>query len=199
MNAKRNRQESKFSGVSSILVFLLPFTSSAWIVIVFLILLVAALLMYLENDIEILYVLRSREPGSPGASPRHRDRRSSFQLVLLGFRKLAKKSPLMAFVRVGRYLLFATMNAVSLVFAGRDASLSEFKSPHAKFIGNVAFMCGIVIMALYTANLAAFMTVQNMEQKISGLDTLKQGDLPDVSEDLSNVPRKAPSTKGMTP
>ena len=66
------------------------------------------------------------------------------------------------------------MNAVSLVFAGRDASLSEFKSPHAKFIGNVAFMCGIVIMALYTANLAAFMTVQNMEQKISGLDSLKQ-------------------------
>ena len=67
-----------------------------------------------------------------------------------------------------------TMNAIAIVIGGRDGVLEQFKTPMARFVGNASLICGIWIMALYTANLAAFMTVQNMEQKISGLDSLKQ-------------------------
>ena len=85
-----------------------------------------------------------------------------------------KKNRMLHVAHIVQYFMFKTLTAISLVFAGRDGYLEKLKTPLSIFVGNVAFMYGILIMALYTANLAAFMTVNNMNNEIENIDDLKK-------------------------
>ena len=77
-------------------------------------------------------------------------------------------------VTVIQHVLTEWMHAIALVIGGRDGPLEEIKTPLGRVIGNLGFFCGILIMSLYTANLAAFMTVANIVNQIKGVDDLKK-------------------------
>jgi ABC-type amino acid transport substrate-binding protein len=181
VNANRNRLEREARGVTSVLLFTLPFTRSAWIVIMSLLVFVAIVLLYLEHDAEIIDFLQDKgRKLAHAGSPQHRTNPSSVSETVTPGEAALRRSKTTArgrcteFVRVIQYMLIHTMNAIAIVIGGRDGVLEQFKTPMARFIGNASLICGIWIMALYTANLAAFMTVQNMAQDIMSLDDLKQ-------------------------
>ena len=60
------------------------------------------------------------------------------------------------------------------LFTGRDSKISGREAPLAKFVAEVAYILGIFVIGLYTANLAANLTLSNLVNEIKGIEDIRR-------------------------
>jgi len=158
VNAKRNQESGKSAGDywQDVALFLAPFTGYGWGVIIVLVIVVAMLLLLVEYDQDLL------DTCVAGSTNKKDDAEEKQQPT---FAKAIEKAQI---------VMFALMSTLTMILAGRDAAIEVLASPLGQALGNLAFMTGVLIMALYTANLAAFMTVRNVRGRIENMDDLAQ-------------------------